>query len=182
MHAHMVLFIWLKPAEPLRSLNFSAAWFISLVVGWPHCPPPFFLPLFLLSSHFSCMWFSFSSFASPKFMETWMSCHLQLPWIYSPARGKLNVIPGMLSTGALSRKETDKVDVHFWRNNLYQTFLILTFFIKSWTVDSSGRKTVWTNDRIIVMTREKSSVNNNWTAFFFFFFFCDYVAKMWCWM
>lgn len=27
-YAHMVLFIWIKPTEPLRSLYFSAAWFI----------------------------------------------------------------------------------------------------------------------------------------------------------
>lgn len=98
----MVLFIWRKPIESLRSLYFSAAWFICYSCRpRPPCPPPPPPTPSLFSASLSpsvplcvscsllpalpCMWFSFSSCAvSPRFMESWMSCHFQLPRIYSP--------------------------------------------------------------------------------------------------
>lgn len=53
---------------------------LSVSLSSSSCPPL----CLLLGLHFSCMWFSLSSCAvSPGFMETWMSCHFQLPWVYS---------------------------------------------------------------------------------------------------
>ena len=96
MRTHVVLLIWIKPTEPLRSLCFSAAWFIcyscrsassplllclpppSLSLAPAPSPPALLLAAPACGSHSALVQYL------PRFMESWMSCHLQLPWIYSP--------------------------------------------------------------------------------------------------
>lgn len=75
IQTHVLRFRWTQPSEALRSLNFSAGWFI--------CPSPL---SFSSSRCFPPPCGSYSALVavSQGFLESWMSCLRRPPRMYSP--------------------------------------------------------------------------------------------------